>query len=232
MAERRLIMSDDLLLATVKGEKTRTSRIQRTKHPRYYEAGDLAWLAYVWATHKLNDDHGPKEAHEYWNLIPPLWIRAFHGEEDDPDRGKWRTARFLPRTFSQLFCEVLHSKTIRLHELTDEEIEQEGVQYLVDKYGDGNTRNAMLNLADWSSGVTKWKTQAIQRIRREGISHRTLFSVLWDKLNFNRGFGWNTNPVVISVEYKYIPTVKPVGGDLRVDMDIAIPAIENVIKVP
>jgi hypothetical protein len=217
MTERRLVVGDDSLLAILEGGKTRTSRVLPKTQVWKYEIGDTLWMSYTWATHKLSDNQSGLEAHEYWKIVPPLWIKALHVHDDAPERGRWRSSRFMPRVFSQILAKVESARIMHIQDISDHEIMDEGVNYFIHKYGDGDVRQAMLNMFTWMDDRRHWSHRTAARLKEEDaeMNKRTFFSVLWDSLNSKRGYSWSGNPLVWHVHFGSIIGVKPVESDLQ-----------------
>jgi hypothetical protein len=224
--EKRLYVTDDSLRAIVRREKTRTSRVIVKGYPGY-KKGDLLWLTYAWATHKVTDNMSPTESHDYWNMIPPLWIRAFHGDDDAPGRGRWRKSRFLPRVFAQHFCRILDVEIMHIQNLTDVQILEEGADNLIRKYGDGDVKQALLNMYDWKPVSKNWTFHIKARLQDAPMDRRTFYSVWWDSLNYKRGYGWEMNPSVYHIHFEYLPTHKPFTDDLRPSISVPVLDDEN-----
>lgn len=94
----------------------------------------------------------------------------------------WENARFMPRWASRLTLTVTDVRVQKLHEITCEDAEAEGIWYASQEYREQ---------------VCIWR-DAPAVIRRLRVTH---FAKLWDSLNAGRGFGWDANPWVVALTF-------------------------------
>jgi hypothetical protein len=112
---------------------------------------------------RSKNDKGEYENDSYW----PNW------HADRPSwAGKGRPSIHMPRAASRTSLEVTRIRVERLQAITEQDAEDEGVDFL-------------RHVPDAD----------------ETLSARDLYRILWDTINDARGFGWNTNPWVWVVEF-------------------------------
>lgn len=112
---------------------------------------------------RAKNDKGEYENDSFWPNWPtdrPKWA------------GKGRPSIHMPRAASRTTIEVTRVRVERLQDITEEDAEAEGVDFL-------------RHVPDAD----------------ETLSARDLYRILWDSINEARGHGWNTNPWVWVVEF-------------------------------
>jgi hypothetical protein len=104
---------------------------------------------------------------------------------DDLDTLHWKPSIHMPRWASRLTLEIINVRVERVQDISQEDIESEGLWYFSEAYRDE---------------ICKWRdcASAIQNTRRK------YFKILWDSINLKRGFGWDSNPFVWVIEFKRI----------------------------
>lgn len=186
MAERPLVMSGPMVLATLHSDKTVTRRVATSDRPPC-EPGDVLWVREAWRTLLDLDDTAPRLMDP---RDTPVWYDA-DGDRDgwgimpsgDPVRlGRGRPSIHMPRWASRLTLDVLDVRMEPLHCISTGDI--------------------------WCEGVAlEW--------RRDGMEHENVmrqfecvlrtnmeFIALWDRLNAHRpGASWADNPNVWRIEY-------------------------------
>jgi hypothetical protein len=97
----------------------------------------------------------------------------------------WKPSLFMPKEAARLFLKVKSVRIEKLHEITEEDAEAEGIDnqlWYVDSDGDE------INLAPYSGKVPS-------------PNFKTGFADLWDRINKKRGYGWSENPYVYIYEF-------------------------------
>jgi hypothetical protein len=149
----------------------------------YGQPGDRLWLR---ETHFINDYREAKVPEEdraeteivYRADSLPCW----EGEESEI---RWRPSIFMPRWASRIQLEITKVRVERLQDISDSQIESEGVD--LDALADGQDRYDMCHAG---SGVEGRPTL------------RTAWRDLWQSIN---GPGsWDANPWVWVVEFKRV----------------------------
>jgi hypothetical protein len=123
------------------------------------------------------------------------WYRATDGEpnivseeqyEAGDDRTRWKPSIHMPRWASRILLEVGDVRVQRVQDISEEDASAEGlIQVLVPGRGIG-----------W--GLPGWHADQFQNTARQAFAH------LWDSINADRGFGWDTNPRVWAITFKRI----------------------------
>lgn len=109
---------------------------------------------------------------ETWTLPDPTDGRTvcYRADGDPVTTGqKWRASILMPRRFSRISLEVLAVRCQRPREITEADAEAEGV-----------TRGTCSHPDCYPGSCASSK-------------YRTAFALLWDKINLERGFGWQVN---------------------------------------
>lgn len=157
----------------------------------YGDPGDLLWVREPWSTLALFDGYKPSD-------MPPETVGNIRYHADGiRGSGRYRHARFMPRAFSRQTLRISDIRVERLQEIGGEDAEREGLRKLSK---DGTTYKFGIADSDCLPGTDdfgwpwrEWNTDAIAAFRR-----------LWDSINAQRGFGWETNPWVWVIEFEVI----------------------------
>ena len=97
------------------------------------------------------------------------------------DTGKWRPSIHIPRAASRITLEVASVRAERLRDITEEDVRAEGVELYAPRL-------------ESEAGANAWRA----------TTPRTKFCSLWDSLYAQRGFGWDTNPLVWRVQFRRV----------------------------
>jgi hypothetical protein len=144
----------------------------------YGEPGDRLWVRETWSADFAN--HYPYDrvwyaadsdrAHDIEIRDGVKGIYSPESREFVPFR--WRPSIHMPRAASRTDLEITRVRVERLQDISEEDAEAEGVDFL-------------RHVPDAD----------------ETLSARDLYRILWDSINEARGFGWSTNPWVWVVEF-------------------------------
>jgi hypothetical protein len=110
---------------------------------------------------------------ETWRHDPDcdLYIYKADGDENRiSPSGKWRPSRYMPREAARIFLRVTDVRIERLQDIIPDDALAEGANL------------ALLPVEYVPAKSEYWDILA--------------FRAIWDEINFNRGFGWDTNPWV------------------------------------
>lgn len=102
-----------------------------------------------------------------------IWYRATHAPQDEQDRGPWRPSIFMPRWASRLTLQVMDVRIERVQEISEDDAKAEGV-----------------NPMSWTNRP------------ENGLDYTVMFWALWDRLNAERGYSWDSNPWVWVVKFE------------------------------
>lgn len=161
----------------------------------YGEVGERLWVRETWSLCSLSQDGRDTVAyradgaiHDTANDIiyekAPFTIDDLERDQPTVKWAKWTPSIHMPRWASRLMLEVTGVRVERLHEITDQDCEREGV---VDHYACEEPNLESHDPDD--CGVHR--CNPIADFRRT-----------WDALNGPRGFGWDSNPWVWVVSFK------------------------------
>ncbi|RWH31600.1 hypothetical protein [Mesorhizobium sp.] len=221
MTDRPILFSSPMVRALLAGQKTQTRRVlMKTRngtpvemHPDgrsvpfndpkqwgfpYYDRStdshDVMFLPdYVKGLFKVGDRLWVREA---WRTtcnidgVKPRFLDAGHRSkvtfEADPENrnplwafGRLRPGMHMPRWASRLTLTVTDVRVQRLQEISEADAIAEGLRW----------RDA---LQAWTAGGDNWPTF---------LDPRRSYAGLWNHLNAERGFGWETNPWVVAVSF-------------------------------
>lgn len=166
------------------------------KHYGYGGVGDRLWVRETWHCPRQLDGSHQREkliyrSDEEWLTPAP-----------DYSKIRWAPSIFMPRWASRITLEITSVRIERLEEINTDDLRAEGVQVpvsapnrpllrLTGKYPPTNYPPFNGSLEDIK------KASAADWLRAE-------YASLWDSLNADRGYGWNTNPWVWVIEFKRI----------------------------
>jgi hypothetical protein len=158
-----------------------------------YSVGDRLWvrenirtITYPWQDGKFGygeylieyiaDEHlisCPKEHEEWWkhnwHIRPSTTIPSIH----------------MPRWASRILLEVTDIRVERVQDISQEDIESEGLWYYSEEY-----RNQICIWRDCVSGIQNTRIK--------------YFKQLWDSINAKRGYSWEVNPYVWVITFRRI----------------------------
>ena len=153
-------------------------------------SGDRLWVKETWYD-DLHDEPGPRHRADDGS-VHGIEYRASHdcrswesgcpcNPDGDGKRSAWRPSIFMPRWASRLTLEVVSVRVERLHEITNDDAEEEGVDLI-------------------PCDCERCKTSSGVCVLGQG-SYREAFAKKWDEINGKRA-PWGSNPFVWRVEFK------------------------------
>lgn len=184
MRERPILFSGEMVRAILEGRKSQTRRVIVPQPMRGHWIDRVKGYSEAWAEYFSNAKvHGTLSC-PYGEVGDRLWVREAwrkHPEFDYrgpggclyfADRGHkfdgpWKPSIHMPRWASRITLEVTSIRVERLRDISEEDAEAEGIQFIRD-------------VPDVD----------------ETLSAKELFEVLWDSINGKRGYGWKVNPWV------------------------------------
>ena len=137
-----------------------------------------------------------------------LWVRETFYEYDDRETGvyywykadvppdaqqppKWKPAIHMPKSAARLFLKVTGVRVERLQDISEKDARAEGIRacFLHKEHG-----------GEWSesSGPPFWGISDTHSTRKKA------FAELWDSLNAERGYGWDTNPWTWVIDFEVL----------------------------
>ena len=190
MMERPILFSGPMVRAIKERHKTQTRRVVRWPKwadPERDEAAlrDAAGVAYY-------TDGVPRKVFccPWGRQGDRLWVRETWKDNEPPngwlyratdellvhrDERPWRPSIFMPRRASRLTLSITDVQVERLHDISDEDAKAEGC------------------VLSPSTCVGASRTP-----------YRVQFFQLWDAINLERGFGWDTNPLVWAISFEQV----------------------------
>lgn len=203
MRERPILFSDEMVRAILSGQKTQTRRIVKNtqgytfkgmgghiarfghadsilyvaRHCPHGIPGDRLWVRESIRRKYLTDQ--VRDGATYLADLTPVMERNSRGEmARSLVTWVWKrdvlSARFMPRWASRITLEIANVRVERLQDITFDDAIAEGVFVDFDP-PDGHG----------------FRSEA-----------RRLYVGIWDRINANRGYGWDTNPWVWVIEFR------------------------------
>lgn len=152
------------------------------EHCPYGEVGGHLWVRETWATNADCDNIKPSDI----NRCAEVYYRAdgskrevsggtgWNGIHQGFKKGKYRPSIFMPRAFSRILLEVTDIRVERLQDISEDDAENEGVDFL------------------------RWIPDA-----DETLTAKELFWCLWDSINAAK-HPWESNPWVWALSFKRV----------------------------
>jgi hypothetical protein len=168
---------------------------------RYGAPGDRLWVRETWGCPRADAPGCPG------GRKPQPGDRIVYRAEDADDyqwgRGAswsgWRSSRFMPRWASRITLEITDVRVRRVQEITRDDAFAEGIES-VDPYvlrpGLPNGMPAVFR--DYEGRADEWCAGPVES-----------FKSLWNSLNAQRGYGWDSEPLGL------VPHLPPGGGLMR-----------------
>lgn len=143
-----------------------------------YQPGDRLWVRETWAyiDRGFGGDAGGYVYRASEN--GQLW-------ETETEGWRWRPSIHMPKEAARIWLEVTNVRVERLQEISQKDIEFEGIWHYSQEYRE--------EICIWRDCA-----EAIRDIRTK------YFKKLWDGINLKRGYGWDTNPWVWVVSFKKV----------------------------
>lgn len=191
MGDRPILFSGVMVRALLDGRKTQTRRVLAhgstgeppSQSPRFAVGDRLwvreAWRCNGWATDLATIFYRASESDGYSAMSEQYAVAA-----KQPLRvtGTWRPGIHLPRWASRITLTVTEVRVQRLQDLSEEDAAAEGCIKL----------KATGRAVEYRGG---------QYLGACWPSCRAWYRELWNSLNEDRGFGWDTNPFVATVSF-------------------------------
>lgn len=200
--ERPIIFSADMVRALLRGQKTVTRRLLKPQPPvplgfewrhSYGQPGDRLWVRETWAS--LG---GPKSG-------PYVYRADTDGERVRVD-APWRPSIHMHRAASRLTLDVVGVRAERLHDITEDDAQREGVNVGARAWPPGDDPH---RLACTHCGQRRATHSGSVYACFGGYgtvfnpnTYRGGFAQLWESIN---GTGsWAFNPLVWRVEFRVV----------------------------
>lgn len=201
MKERPILFSDEMVRAILEGRKTQTRRVVKQQDVLdsrnevgvwdgpgevgewevsrcpYGQAEDRLWVREAWAKCQI------KECCDGPVAYRASWLRgmAAHCE----GYTKWKPSIHLPRWASRITLEITGVRVERLQDISEADAGAEGIDAPAEFSGMG-------------------PDGPIENEAAYGWHPVDAFAELWDSINKDRGYSWESNPWVWVVNFKRI----------------------------
>ncbi|MEM6775637.1 MAG: hypothetical protein AAF640_12390 [Pseudomonadota bacterium] len=227
MKERPILFSGSMVRAILEGMKTQTRRVVK---PTKDKCGFGVELAPCEVAGEINAAEPSYHLCPYGSPGDQLWVReTFRAVEQAPwqhdETGeceleyrastethlhwgerepKWKPSIHMPRWASRITLQVTGVRVERLQDISKDEAESEGIQYLVSEEG-----HPLLDISSKDSPLRFLNEANRERFRlgdRSGVEFdyvnwaRAHFAALWESIN-GRG-SWDANPWVWVIEFE------------------------------
>ena len=222
MRARPLVMSGEMVRATLDGRKTQTRRVIKDMTDHYFhrwgdtcalfsafksglrltavrcpygQPGDLLYVREAWHAHKLDDNLLPAE------LSPSspsrIWWHADESRDNADYIGKVRPSIHMPRWASRLTLTITGIRVERVQEISREDSIAEGIQ---------RDTSAFMQGGWWDYGGARLANGDPANITTNPVRS---FEGLWDEINGKRRPGkpdlsWKANPWVWVITFRPI----------------------------
>lgn len=221
MRERPILFSAPMVRAILDGRKTQTRRVvepPRGWGERYPNCDPYSMPPSVWWWDGVHDHVGVRQECPFGVPGDRLWVReewwyydqaafdardiegvVYRADQSDASlrderrlvkrkEDRWCSPIHMPRWASRITLEVVSVRVERVQAVSHDDAVSEGMSAGVWRAGDGAHRRSPLG------------SNAVKR-----------FAILWDELNFARGYGWDANPWVWRIEFKRIAPAEREG---------------------
>ena len=179
MTERPIIFSGPMVRAILEGRKTQTRRIIRA--PKWSDPS-RAGVDFPGPFH-VGQILWVKETFLPWDASSGVEKYIYRATADIPAYdGSWKPSIYMPRKASRITLQITDVRIEHLTDITDEDSVAEGMNVIV------NTSNAVLKAGILGTCIK---------------GQRDMFRKYWDELNKKRGFGWDKNPWVWRIAFKW-----------------------------
>jgi len=98
----------------------------------------------------------------------------------------WKPSIHMPKIYSRITLEIVNVRVERVREITEDDAREEGII-----------------IPDYMAGTVRLPHGGAPVLR---TSYGSRFADLWDRINAERGYGWDTNPWVWVIEFKRVET--------------------------
>lgn len=169
----------------------------------YGQPGDRLWVRETWL--QLNGEGSEPDALCYKSDDSILWLHdgklgyqnCKASDLIDPGNDKWKPSIFMPHWASRVTLEITEVRVERLQEISEEDVEKEGMGYLIDN--------------GWHRpDCIQWPSRYDEKgvcCEQGGCScpdyyDKESFPFLWDSIN--KKYPWESNPWVWVISFKRI----------------------------
>lgn len=160
----------------------------------YGEIGDRLWVRETWQSYM--DVTGDPDLHRFENCKTDpatgkkyiVYYRSMYNEDDDP--GDWSPSIHMPRWASRITLEITDIHAEQLRDISEEDARAEGAVYAYTEAFKREHGHYPAGIIDASCAVGQ-------------------FASLWDSINADRGYSWESNPWVWVIGFKPVQGGQP-----------------------
>lgn len=169
--------------------------------PIQFMAGDRLWVREHWKTDRAYEDLPPRDmgGEEPLIYLADSEVQRWGWKPSAMSRwGRHRQAMHMPRWASRLTNCVTGVQVERLQDISEADAIAEGLRkaaWEVNAPNTGTGEPDLIICEGWSSDRVSAFKHGVGETAADG------FRILWDSLNADRGFGWDTNPWVTTTTF-------------------------------
>lgn len=208
MKIKPILFSTPMVDAILKGRKTQTRRIIKSRHESGLFRIGQTKDGLITEETSLDWDERPKN--DNCNDIKPianiddiLWVRetwrwsdyledfCYKANSENPDLSKWKPSIFMPKEAARIFLKVTNVRAERLQDITQDDAKAEGLNPLL---------MSRLQLA--SQGQLYQNYLDNNKLFNDGLPPYWSFNSLWCKIN--GADSWDSNPWVWVYEFEKV----------------------------
>ncbi len=139
--------------------------------------GEIVYVKAAWAVHFMYDDLPPREIPKQgWKQGDSIWYKlygnkAFTGQCEPGQRGKWRSPLFMPAWAALDFLQIMSVRPERLQEITEEDAITEGIKAdpTIAVYEYSRLWDSINKDYSWTSSPWVWRIEFKRVVKPEGI---------------------------------------------------------------
>lgn len=199
MKERPILFSGEMVRAILDGKKNQTRRVIKPQPKGNFQFSQLAISkdppeeAYFWSGEKYGIFEKIKTGDRLW--VRETWAPCIGGDcgPDNPvlyradnfelyEKLTWKPSIFMPRWASRITLQVVKVRVERLQDISEEDAKAEGMSLDVP--------------ATYKKGKRTGTVFA--------INAKYKFAGIWNGINKDRGYSWESNPWVWVIEFRRI----------------------------
>ena len=198
-----IIFKPEMVKAILEGAKTQTRRIIKVPPCEIHEHGGTVSVT---KPRKFKNEYARLCPYEPYHVGDTLWVRErfcnvnkkgikpeyyyfadtlFQKIEDyNPKEWTWQPSIHMKREAARIFLEIISISVGRIQEIGEKDAKAEGVHPCF-----------------WFQPFGKPEDESITFDNNQP-THKAAFFNLWDKINAERGYSWESNPWVWVIEFR------------------------------
>jgi uncharacterized protein YqfB (UPF0267 family) len=165
----------------------------------YGKPGDILWVRETWGNYSADDP----ESNAVYNLYRADYPQDAKGYWYEPehinfcDFPRWRPSIHMPRTACRIRLKITDVRAERLQKITEEDARAEGID-------EQEIIKAWNSIYKHKGGFKEKISENLVKLFGTNSHIVYVFKSLWNNINYERGYGWDTNPWVWVVVFEKI----------------------------